>query len=533
MNYLRAVHQRALVEGRAPSITDERRNTAMAVAFAIAGVVAVTAGGYHFGFESIHMLGARLPPAVLEILADGGDTLLLICVMALFLQRDPRLLWTTLLAGVYAAILTHGLKTLFNEPRPPVVFGNLLTVVGPVLKWSSFPSGHAVTAFLAASCLSVKAPRVAQFLFFALAVGFGLGRVGAGVHWPVDVIAGAAVATASFALATCTVTRTTWTSWGLRFEAQTFFAIVFALCFVVGFVRVPRYPLAQPVFMTIAVLSLLLLIWNYILRPLRTLCAPAEIPRVSVGNRMRLDDQIINQSAGLFRWRNLLPLALLPALLFAMKDGEYVQIRFGETIDTVWESLSMAIAFMGLALRAYTLGYVPSGSLGHIDREQSADWPNFTGMYSVVRHPIQLANFVMSFGVMMFVESMSMLLVGTLAYWLYYERTMLAEEEFLARTFGAKYAEWATATPFLIPKPALWKPPELSFSLRAVLAREHGTAYVLVVIFTAIDLLHAFLQAEPTLIDQEWLAFLSIGTVLYAVLRILTKCTTILQVDAR
>ena len=57
---------------------------------------------------------------------------------------------------------------------------------------SSFPAGHAATAFVGAVLLSLLAPRLAPACL-VLATLIGLSRVYDGVHYPTDVLAGAAL----------------------------------------------------------------------------------------------------------------------------------------------------------------------------------------------------------------------------------------------------------------------------------------------------------------------------------------------------
>ena len=60
---------------------------------------------------------------------------------------------------------------------------------------ASFPSGHAAMSFAGATFLALAAPRLAPALF-VLAAAVAYSRVYVGVHYPLDVVAGAALGAA-------------------------------------------------------------------------------------------------------------------------------------------------------------------------------------------------------------------------------------------------------------------------------------------------------------------------------------------------
>jgi len=60
---------------------------------------------------------------------------------------------------------------------------------------------------------------------------------------------------------------------------------------------------------------------------------------------------------------------------------------------------------------------------------------NTTGMYSIVRHPLYLGNFLIVFGIVLFIQVLWFGIIVLAGYWFYYERIIFAEEEFLRKRF--------------------------------------------------------------------------------------------------
>jgi undecaprenyl-diphosphatase len=93
-----------------------------------------------------------------------------------------------------ADLIALGLKAATDRARPfetiPQADPLLRATVG-----QSMPSGHAATSFTGAVLLSYLLPRSAPYVFlFAAAIAFS--RIYVGVHYPSDVVAGAALGAA-------------------------------------------------------------------------------------------------------------------------------------------------------------------------------------------------------------------------------------------------------------------------------------------------------------------------------------------------
>ena len=94
------------------------------------------------------------------------------------------------LSFVLASALNAVVKGLVDRSRPPDAM-NLEALVG--LPGSpSFPSGHAMTAFAVAGAVALLAPRL-RWPALGLAAVIGFSRVYLGVHFWLDVLAGAAL----------------------------------------------------------------------------------------------------------------------------------------------------------------------------------------------------------------------------------------------------------------------------------------------------------------------------------------------------
>src|SRR6185503_17966848 len=121
-------------------------------------------------------------------------TAVVLALALLAARRMPRLLWAIIPAALIATAWVHGWKQAYDERRPLATLERSeVKVIGPELRYGSFPSGHATTVFTAAAVciLGLRLGMAWSLALLAIAALVALSRVVVGAHWPLDVLAGA------------------------------------------------------------------------------------------------------------------------------------------------------------------------------------------------------------------------------------------------------------------------------------------------------------------------------------------------------
>jgi len=242
----------------------------------------------------------------------------------------------------------------------------------------------------------------------------------------------------------------------------------------------------------------------------------------------------------LFRWRSYLPLVLYVLAGAVLLWGPAPEEEKISNWDA-FEMICLTISLLGLVIRALTIGYTPRGTSGRNTAEgQVAETLNTRGIYGTVRHPLYLGNFLMWMGLVLYVGSWEFSLLVSLAFWLYYERIMFAEEAFLRRKFGQVYLDWAERTPAFLPRWSGWKPAGVPFSFRNVLKREYNGFFAVFLTFAWISWMQSGRLesemgkgwAEARVQGVWWVLFLA-ASVVFLLLRTLKKRTRVLDVAGR
>lgn len=249
---------------------------------------------------------------------------------------------------------------------------------------------------------------------------------------------------------------------------------------------------------------------------------------------MALQEHFERSGAWLFRWRSYLPVALFAVpVQTLLTDGASA----ARALQPAWAVTVLGVGLLGLAVRVATVGTAPGNTSGRNTHAQIADVLNTTGSYSLVRHPLYVGNFLMWLAPALLPGAWQAAALVSLAFWLYYERIMSAEEAFLRARFGAAFIVWAAATPAFWPTVRgvrhAWRPPALRFSWRIVLRREYSGLLGLVGSLALLDLIATWRVTGRAGLSAIWLVALGIAAPLYLTLRTLKRRSHLLDVPGR
>ncbi len=242
---------------------------------------------------------------------------------------------------------------------------------------------------------------------------------------------------------------------------------------------------------------------------------------------MPLREEMIDQGEVLFKRRGSLPSLLLPILAVAILIES--QFQEGPISYSLWlRGIGIGICLAGLLVRAIAIGRVPKRTSGRRTKEAQAETLNTEGMYSLCRHPLYLGNYLCFLGPWIAGGDWRIAALYTVAFWVFYERVMLYEEEYLRGKFGETYLSWSKHTPAFFPRLSSWKRPTRAFSWRMLFRREPTAWLGVCVGFIAVRAVLEIARIKEFRLDSFEVVTLTAFGVIYVIARVLRKHTTVL-----
>lgn len=246
---------------------------------------------------------------------------------------------------------------------------------------------------------------------------------------------------------------------------------------------------------------------------------------------MALTNQMQSQGTWLFKYRGILPLIIfvIGAALFLKNESSPENWILKEELEHILYELScLIVSFIGFFIRVYTVGYSRPNTSGRNTEHQVADVLNTMGIYSMVRNPLYVGNFFMWLGIAMLTGNFWFIIAFILFYFLYYERIIFTEEEFLKNKFGETYLNWAKETPVIVPKFSSFVKTGYNFNWRKVLRQEKNGFAALMIIFCLFDIAGELIKNQ-TEMNVTLQGFGIFSILIYFILKFLKYKTSLLQ----
>lgn len=235
----------------------------------------------------------------------------------------------------------------------------------------------------------------------------------------------------------------------------------------------------------------------------------------------------------LFKYRGQIPIVLFLAAVPVMFFTDYSFLKHETWLYYSLFIFSIIVSFLGQYIRAVAIGTSNKFTSGRNLNKQEAAVLNTTGIYSTCRHPLYLGNYFMWIGIVIFTFNIWFFVLVSLAFWLYYERIMFAEERFLERKFGEEYISWSLKVPAFVPSRKNYIKNDIPFSFKTILRREYPGVTATIIGFVFVDFFRQWFILGELKMNWNWVIILFIGLMISLVLRTLKHQTNVLNEEDR
>jgi protein-S-isoprenylcysteine O-methyltransferase Ste14 len=229
-----------------------------------------------------------------------------------------------------------------------------------------------------------------------------------------------------------------------------------------------------------------------------------------------ISDDLATAGDALFRRRSYMPLLLVPLFVLSLFDDR-------PATPFAWEVVCFLVALGGLLMRAFVVGTAPHGASTRGTRRPSADSLSTLGAYSIVRHPLYVANTVVALGCAMLSGTWYLPLIVVLLSFIYHERIAAREEAFLQNTFGDTFRAWTHEVPAMIPAFGKYRRSNVPFQMQKVLVQESHGLCAIGTAFLVLDTLEDSMRLGYFHVDQAWLAIFVVTLIPFLIVVIVKK----------
>jgi len=220
----------------------------------------------------------------------------------------------------------------------------------------------------------------------------------------------------------------------------------------------------------------------------------------------------------LFRWRSYMPLLLVPLFVVSVRPNR-------PPTPFAIEIIAFGIALSGLLVRALVVGAAPAGTSTRGTKRPTAARLVTSGAYSLVRHPLYVANTLIWIGCALLSGTWYLPVIVALLSFIYHERIAAREEAFLLASFGDQFRAWARDVPAFLPRWDGYKPAAVGFQLRKVIVQESHGLCAIGTSFFVLDTIEDSIRLGHLYFDRVWLAVFAATAILFLIAIAIKKST--------
>lgn len=235
----------------------------------------------------------------------------------------------------------------------------------------------------------------------------------------------------------------------------------------------------------------------------------------------------------LFKYRGQMPIILFLLAVPVVYFTDYGWMELNDNYYYVLLIFAAIFSLLGQVIRAIAIGTASKNTSGRNTKEQVAEALNTKGIYSTMRHPLYVGNYFMWIGIVVFTANIWFIVIVSLAFWLYYERIMFAEERFLERKFGQDYLDWSLKVPAFLPSFKNYVKSPIPFSMKTILRREYSGVTATIIGFLFVDILRDFVIEGAFILHTHYIIVLGVALFISLFLRTLKHHTKILFEEDR
>lgn len=178
----------------------------------------------------------------------------------------------------------------------------------------------------------------------------------------------------------------------------------------------------------------------------------------------------------LFKYRSFTPVPLIVLVFIIFRPVNL------EGKNLLVNLMGFLVSVVGEFIRVIAVAYAYKGTSGR-ERYLKADALNTAGIYSLVRNPLYIGNFLIFSGLLIAFANMFAALVFMVFLSLQYYLIILCEEDFLRKEYGKEYENYCGRVRRVIPAFKNYGKSPNPFDLRKVIFKESDSVFNMLVIY--------------------------------------------------